>query len=316
MNCDLLMTTAEMETDREKWLDIRRGSIGGSDAAAVVGLSTWKSAYTLWLEKTGQLVEGDKGDCDAVHFGNVLESVVAKEFCQREGKRVKRCGLYRSREFPFLTGSFDRLLVGEAAGLEIKTASSFRRKEWEAGEIPPPYLLQCQHYMLVSGLSKWYIAALIGGQSYYCWKVERNESDIAALLEAETAFWDKVQRGIMPVIDGSDSTTDSLRAIYAGGKVAPLPLPWEAAGLVSRFEELKELETSIKAEKQELQNKLCAMLEDNELGIVGEGDTARKVSWKSYPGKITIDSKALKADLPDIYAKYARQGAAYRRFSV
>lgn len=315
MDCDLVMSAAQMEASREKWLEVRRGSIGGSDAAAVMGISPWKSAYTLWLEKTGQLEEEDKSDNEAIHFGNVLENVVAKEFCQREGKRVKKCGLYRSREYPFLTASFDRLIIGEEAGLEIKTASSFKRKEWDEGKIPPPYYVQCLHYLLVSGLERWYIAALVGGNHYTCWIVERDIGDMELLLETEKAFWEKVQAHIMPGLDGSDSTTASLKAVYGGGGEA-IELPNKAAPLLARWDELKKLKAGLDAEAQEIQNQLCGMLGDAETGILGEGDTARKVSWKSYPGRVTVDSKALKKDLPEVYKMYSKQGAGYRCFSA
>ena len=315
MNCDLILTAADLEADREKWLEIRRGSLGGSDAAAVMGLSPWKSPYTLWLEKTGQAKEEDISDRESVHFGNVLEEVVAREFCQREGKKVKRCGLYRSREYPFMVASFDRLLIGENAGLEIKTAAGWKGKQWDAGEIPPPYYLQCLHYMAVSGFSKWYIAALIGGNHFTCWQIDRNEEDIKALLEAEKSFWDKVQRGVMPEIDGSESTAAALKARYGGGGEA-IDLPNKAAPLLTRWDELKKLKAGLDAEAAEIQNQLCAMLGDAEIGLLGEGEQARKVSWKSYPGRVTIDSKKLKADLPEIYEKYSKQGSSYRRFTA
>ncbi len=316
LKCDLIMTAADMEVARDKWLDIRHGSIGGSDAAAVMGLSPWKSPYTLWLEKTGQVQEEDKSTIEAVHFGGLLEDLVAKEFCSREGKKVKKCGLYRSREYPFMTASFDRLLVGENAGLEIKTTSSFKRQEWDAGEIPPPYYLQCLHYMIVSGLPRWYIAALIGGNHYSCWIVEYNEMDAAALLEAEKTFWDYVARKVMPPLDGSDSTTASLKARYGGGNMEPIELPNKAAPLLARWDELKKLKAGIDEEAQEIQNQLCGMLVDSEMGLLGEGDTARKVTWKSYPGRVTIDSKRLKADLPEVFEKYSKQAAPYRRFTA
>ena len=316
MKCDLIMTAADMESDRGKWLDIRRGSIGGSDAAAVMGLSPWKSPYTLWLEKTGQAKDEDISDREAVHFGNVLEEVVAREFCQREGKKAKRCGLYRSREFPFLTASFDRLIMGENAGLEIKTASSFKRQEWDEGKIPTPYYLQCLHYMIVSGLPRWYIAALIGGNHFVSWVVEYNEQDAAALLEAEKTFWDYVTREVMPPIDGSESTTASLKERYAGGIMEPMELPNTAAPLLRRWDELKELKAGIDEEVKTIQNELCGMLGDYETGLLGEGDTARKVTWKTIPGRVTIDSKRLKAELPEIYEKYSKKAAPYRRFTA
>ena len=320
MECDLIMTAADMEASREKWLEVRRDSIGGSEAAAIMGLSPWKSAYTLWLEKTGQLQEENKeenkADNEAVHFGSLLENIVAAEFCHREGKKVKKCGLYRSREFPFLTGSFDRLVIGENAGLECKTTSAYARDKWDDGQIPPAYYVQCQHYMLVSGLPRWYIACLVGGNHFVSWIVERDEKDIATLLEAEQAFWDKVQRGVMPDIDGSDSTTSSLKEIYKGGSVEPITLPASTSDLLQRWDELKRLETDLKGQKQEVQNKLCALLGDNEVGIVGEGEAARKVSWKTTAGRTTIDTKALKADLPDVFEKYSKAGSSSRRFTA
>lgn len=312
MECDLIMTAADMEASREKWLKVRRGSIGGSEAAAIMGLSPWKSAYTLWLEKTGQLQEEDKADNEAVHFGSLLENIVAAEFCHREGKKVKKCGLYRSREFPFLTGSFDRLVIGENAGLECKTTSAYARDKWDDGQIPPAYYVQCQHYMLVSGLPRWYIACLVGGNHFVSWIVERDEGDIAMLLEAERAFWDKVQRGVMPEIDGSDSTARSLKEIYKGGFVEPVTMPAFTSDLLQRWDELKALEADLKGKKQEVQNKLCALLGDNEVGIIGD----RKVSWKTTAGRTTIDSKALKADLPDVFEKYSKAGSSSRRFSA
>lgn len=315
MECDLIMTAGTMEADRAKWLEVRRGSIGGSDAAAVMGVSPWKSAYTLWLEKTGQAKEEDISDNERVYFGSLLEDLIAGEFCRQEGKKVKRCGLYRSRKYPFMTASFDRLIIGENAGLEIKTASSFKRQEWDAGEIPPPYYLQCLHYMAVSGFSKWYIAALIGGNHFTCWQIDRNEEDIKALLEAEADFWDKVTRHIIPEIDGSDSTTNSIKARFGGGGEA-VDLPAGAESLLTRWDELKELKAGIDAEAQEIQNQLCAMLGNAEIGFLGKGETARKVQWKSYPGRVTIDSKRLKADLPEIFEQYSKQAAPYRRFSA
>lgn len=312
--CKLIMTAADMEQNRGKWLELRRGSIGGSDAAAVMGLNPWKSAYTLWLEKTGELEEEDKSDIEAVHFGEVLEEVVAREFCRREKKQVRKCGLYQSEKYPFLTGSFDRLINGEQAGLEIKTASSYKRAEWDGGEIPPAYYIQCQHYMLVSGFPRWHLVALVGGNHFVDWTIERNDKDIAALLDAERDFWDKVQRHIMPEIDGSESTSISLKAMYAGGNVEPIALPGEALSLLKRLDELREAKGDIEGQTEEIKNKLCAMMGDNEIAIAGEGDAARRVTWKTYPGRVTIDSKGLKADLPDIYAKYSRQGGSYRRF--
>ena len=314
-HCTMIMTAAEIE-NREAWLKVRNDSIGGSEAAAIVGMNPWKSAYTLWLEKTGQSQQEDISDNECVHFGTILEQVVADEFCRREGKKVHKCGLFRSNRYPFMTASFDRLLVGEDAGLECKTSNAFKREEWDEGEIPPNYYVQCQHYMLVSGLPRWYIACLIGGNHFVSWVVERNDDDIAALEQAEIAFWDKVQRHIMPEVDGSESSTDSLKKMYKGGQAEPVMLPQESMDLLKRLDELKALKSDIDSQTKDIQNKLCAMLGDNEIGIIGEGDNERKVTWKTVNGRVTIDSKKLKKDLPDVFKKYSKKSADSRRFSA
>ena len=314
-HCTMIMTAAEIE-NREAWLKVRNDSIGGSEAAAIVGMNPWKSEYTLWLEKTGQSQQEDISENECVHFGTILEQVVADEFCRREGKKVRKCGLFRSNKYPFMTASFDRLLVGEDAGLECKTSNAFKREEWDEGEIPPNYYVQCQHYMLVSGLPRWYIACLIGGNHFVSWVVERNDDDIAALEQAEIAFWDKVQRHIMPEVDGSESSTDSLKKMYKGGQAEPVMLPKESMDLLKRLDELKALKSDIDSQTKDIQNKLCAMLGDNEIGIIGEGDNERKVTWKTVNGRVTIDSKKLKKDLPDVFEKYSKKSADSRRFSA
>lgn len=143
MNCELVMTVKEMETSNDNWLKLRKAGIGGSDAAAILGMTPWKSPYQLWLEKTGEVEAEDISTKEVVHFGHVLEQVVADEFCQRADKLVRRCGVYRMKDYPFIQGSFDRLLVGEDAGLECKTTNSFARNEWDEGKIPPAYYVQC-----------------------------------------------------------------------------------------------------------------------------------------------------------------------------
>lgn len=315
-NCELIMTSERMNAEPDKWLQVRKDSIGGSEAAAILGMNPWKSPYQLWLEKTGAAEPEDISDKDVVHFGTLLEPIVAQEFCLREGKKVKKCGLYRSKQHPFMTASFDRLIVGEQAGLECKTTSAYKGKDWEDGKIPPSYYVQCQHYMMVSGLTKWYIACLIGGQKFVTLEIDRDVDDISALMEAETKFWERVQDHVPPDVDGSESCTNALQQKFHGGQVEPVILPVETMELLKRLDELKELEDDVKTQQQDIKNRICAMLGDNEVGMVGDGDAARKVTWKTVAGRVTIDSKRLKAEMPEVYKAYSKQGAATRRFTA
>ena len=303
----LIMTVAEM-ADEKKWLDARREGIGGSDASVIVGLNRWKSPFQLWLEKTGRAAPEDLGGNEYVYWGKVLEEAVAQRFCELTGKKVQRRGLLQMDEYPFILASVDRMVVGENAGLECKTCNGFAAKEWEDDEVPTAYYVQCQHYMMVTGCERWYIAVLIGG-NHFVWKeIPRNDNEIDLLLQAEIDFWHKVEAGIMPEVDGSESCKDALAAEFRGGNAEPLTLPDAAEVIIERIRALDDAKKNTEEDLEHHKNQLRRLMGDYELGYAGD----YKVTWKTQAGRTTVDSKALKAKEPAIYAKYAKQGKPTR----
>lgn len=313
MDAKLIMTVKEMQ-NRQNWLDMRNKGIGGSDAGVIMGSSPWKSRYQLWLEKTGQVQPEDLSEKEAVYWGTVLEQAVADRFVELTGKAVRRSGMMQNTEHPWMLANVDRLIVGESAGLECKTTNAFSSKEWEDDQLPDSYYWQCQHYMMATGLSSWYIAVLIGGQKFDYKEIPRNEEDIQALFGAESEFWNQnVLEHIMPDVDGSDSTTAAIKSQYPnGGETAPFDLPDEAEEIISLYDGLKQQKEEITKAMQEQQNKLCLMLGDNEIGLIGD----RKVTWKHQKGRVTVDSKKLRSEYPDIYKACAKQGKDLRVFKV
>nr|DAJ83991.1 MAG TPA: Exonuclease [Caudoviricetes sp.] len=312
MNTKLIMTVEEMQ-DRKKWEAMRNIGIGGSDASTIAGLNRWKSPYQLWLEKTRQVEPEDISDNEYVYWGTVLEQLVADRFCELTGKKVRKCGMMQSLTHEFMLANVDRLVVGENAGLECKTANGFKVKEWEGDNVPDSYYLQCQHYMAVTGYEKWYIACLIGG-NHFVWKeIPRNEEDITALIEAEWAFWeDNVKVGLMPDVDGSKSCSQALAERFPGGVTDSITLPKEADELLAEIDELNEAADRIKDQIESKKNSVKLMLGDHEIAYAGE----RKVTWKTQAGRTTIDSKKLKAEMPDVYEKYSKQGNPIRVFKI
>lgn len=87
-----LASTKDMS--RDEWLDVRKRGIGGSDAAAAVGISPWKSPLELWMEKTGRdgdIPKPDPNDEDSPLFwGSLLEPLVAELYSRRTGNKVRR----------------------------------------------------------------------------------------------------------------------------------------------------------------------------------------------------------------------------------
>ena len=296
---------------REEWKKLRSGYIGGSDAAAVVGLNPYASAYSLWAEKTGRTA-GFAGNL-ATEVGTYLEEFVAKKFERVTGKKVRRCnqsilnGLY-----PWAIANIDREIVGEDAGLEIKTTDSLNLKKFSGGEYPANYYVQCVHYLAVTGKARWYLAVLIGNREFRHFTIERDEGEIAALMTAEDDFWQRVKNNTPPDADGSQATTEAIKTIYAGGcddAVCDLyPHKRDIEQYMAVSARIKELE----AAREEAANRIKAYM-GNMTG--GEWDRFR-VTWRTQ-SRSTFDCKRFAQDNPniDISAYYKTTTARIFRVS-
>lgn len=311
MDAKLIMTVQD-GTNRDAWLKLRTMGIGGSDAGTIVGDNPWKSPYALWLEKTGQLVPEDISGTDPVYWGTTLEDIVAREFTKRTGKRVRRCGTMQSNDVPWMLANVDRLIIGEKAGLECKTTNAFNIKAWQDDGLPNAYYWQCQHYMMVTGLSAWYIAVLIGGQHYDYKRIPRNDDDIDYLAQKEKEFWDRVQTMTPPPIDGSRSTTEAIQDQYPGGQTEPVELPQEAAEALALIDNAKAERKRLDDVIMTQENVIKCLMGDDEIATIGD----RKVTWKNQKGRIAVDTKKLKKEFPDVYEACMKQGKPTRRFLV
>lgn len=143
-----------------------------------------------------------------------LRIMLPEDLWKPREKGAPANAMFRSKNHPFMLADVDRMIVGENAGLECKTASPYMEDKWKDGKIPMSYQVQCHHYMAVCGADAWYIAVLIYGREFKYYKIERDEALIADLVRIEQDFWENhVQKGIMPAPDGS-KTADSVIAEY------------------------------------------------------------------------------------------------------
>lgn len=294
---------------REQWLEQRLKGIGGSDAGALLGFNQYKSAYTLWCEKTGR-VHKDV-DNEAMRLGRDLEDYVAQRFAEDTGKKVRKSSFsYQSKEYPFMLANVDRFIQGEDAILECKTTSALTRTKYDKGDIPASYYAQCMHYLAVTGCKKAYIAVLVLGKNFYWFEIERNEEEIQALIESEKAFWECVTSDSEPNIDSSDSTSESLGMMYSDSNNNE---PIEMFGMdekVHKYLEISEQIKNLEKEKKLIENELKHDLGECENGYV-EGYI---VNWKPFTTS-RLDTSKLKKEHPDIYDEYSKESTS-RRFNV
>ena len=180
-----LVSTANM--DKAEWLKYRKLGIGGSDAGAICGLNPYHTAMQVYYDKTSEKVE--ELDNESMRQGREFEDYVAKRFMEATGKKVRRANyMFQHEEYSFMLADVDRMVVGENAGLECKTASPYMAEKWKDDKIPMSYQIQCHHYMAVCNADAWYIAVLIYGREFKYYRIERDEQIIADLIQIEKIF--------------------------------------------------------------------------------------------------------------------------------
>lgn len=302
-----LISTLNMK--KEEWLRYRKKGIGGSDAGAVCGLNPYRSAIEVYFDKTTDEVE--EIDNEAMRQGREFEDYVARRFMEATGKKVRRANaMFYDEQYPFMLADVDRMVVGENAGLECKTASPFMADKWKGEEIPLSYQIQCYHYMSVCNADAWYIAVLIYGKEFKFYKLERDEQVIQDLIRIEKDFWENyIQKGQLPDPDGSKAADSILAKYYKESKRKTIRLSGFDERLMRR-QELVEVMGRMEKEKNQIEQELKQYLGNAE---VAENDKFR-VSWKAVSSN-RIDTGRLKEEEPEIYRKYLKATQS-RRFTV
>lgn len=294
----------------EEWVQLRKKSIGGSDAAVITGLNPYRSSYTLWADKKGLIP--DVSDNEAMRIGRDLEQYVAERFCEATGKSVRRRNaMFVHSDHDFITANIDREIVGENAGLECKTTNLLAKSDFEGGEIPLYYYCQCMHYMAVMGYEKMYLAVLVPGKAFYWYEIERNESEIESLINSEVEWWNSYMlTDEAPAPDGSESTENTLKAIYpeSNGEttVYNSGLKSTAELYLKLKEKIKELEKTADTYAQLIMSDMA----EAERCFMGRYEAI----WKNQ-SRAALDSKRLKAEHPEIYKEYLKT-TNYRKFSI
>lgn len=308
MNKDLIKIST-IDMSRDEWLTHRQKSIGGSDASSIIGLNPWSSPYSVWADKLGKLPP--KEDNEAMRQGRDLEFYVAQRFTEETGKKVRReNNILINPKYPFAHANVDRMIVGEDAGLECKTTSALNMKNFKNGAFPDTYYVQCVHYMMVTGCTKWYLAVLVLNKEFMVFEIERDEDEINALAKSEEAFWKHVQDNTPPMTDGDNSTTSTLSILYPESNDETVNLfayEKDLQQYMALTAQIKDLEYL----KDDAANRVKAFL-----GEAGKGVTDNyKVSWASTT-RSSFDSKRFAQEHPDIDLSGYYKTSTYRTFKV
>lgn len=312
-------------SNRAEWLEGRKKGMGGSDVAACLGLSPWHTPVELWQEKRGEAEP--QAETMAMHFGSVLEEIVAKEFAERTGLEVNTYPFtICDGEGDWMRANLDRIIGTEdkiEAILECKTANAYSAALWgdsqleelQAGKvvtehrIPLYYETQVQWYLMLAQVEICYVAVLIGGNDFRVYEVHRNDEAIAAIKDKVSVFWHEyVLGGKQPAA----MDIDDIRHLYKREQGPMVEASEEAAVIIGEYRTLKGKEAEIKKQLDTLATKLGDLIGFNEGLLLGG---VKAVTFKAQ-SRATFDSKQLKKDDPELWIKYVGQSAPSRVLRV
>lgn len=305
----------------------RSHGIGGSDIAALLGLSPYKTPLELWAEKVGH--PGIK-ETQAIHlrFGQHVEPFIAREYERSTGLVTH---LYpKTLTHPvheFMYGHIDRFVTPSNQGsssdheipktdtlLECKSASVYNRDQWgEPGteQVPSSYLLQCAWYMAITGCTKADIAVLLGNQDFRVYRITRDTELENMLIDQAKKFWEEYVR---PCVAPPPQSVNDARILYPYDKLGQrADASQELYAAHQKYQKLSAELTRISDELDAIKSHIMTAMGPAQELIYGGKVLA---TWKNSKPAKRLDTQALKAAHPEVAEKFMVEGVVSRRFCI
>lgn len=292
-----------------QWLEERRKGIGGSDVAAIMGLSPWKTAYQVYQEKRKEVSSWEGNE--ATDWGKRMEPAIRQWYSDQTGRCVRLPEkIITNEKYPFMLASLDGF-TDDPRGVEIKTSRS--PKGWgEPGtnEIPDYYMLQVQHYMVVTAFPVFDVPVSIGGGAPILYEVPADKELGEMIIDACVAFWRRVIDGNPPEpVTYADAVARFGKAAAKGAVVASR----RDIEAVIELRAVRSEKTRLEAREEEIRGGLIISLGENG-DVLIDSDGSALITYKIASGRKMFDAKALEKEMPDVYQKYLKYGEPSRRF--
>jgi putative phage-type endonuclease len=296
----------------------RRNYLGGSDIGAILGLSKYRSALDVWLEKTGQS-ELTRTSLP-LRFGSFAESFIAQEYTSATGFEL----IHDERpithpQYDFLVGHVDRfvfesplekekVLLEESSQcaashlLECKTANPFLQDDWgEPGsdQVPLPYLVQCIWYLMITGLKRCDLAVLFGNADFRIYQIHQDTELATMILDRAITFWEKHIKGNQA--PPTQSEKDCLSLFNKGTALKSIEAVSSTYELSLHLQLLTERIETQEKEVSSIRQHLMNEMQDAEL-LTYQGKTL--ATWKTPKQSYRLDSKRLEQDHPELALQY------------
>jgi putative phage-type endonuclease len=296
--------------DRAAWLEARKKGLGGSDIAAVAGISPFAGPITVWQAKLGLTIPAES---EAMAWGSALEQPIADRYAKdHPDVQLSEPGLLRDPDCPWMLATPDRIVgdgVKPVRGLELKTAGSVMSARWgdpPDGEIPDEYYAQIQWYMRVTRLTEWDLAVLIGGQDYREYRVAYDQEHARDLEDAGAEFWKQyILTGDVPPMDATEGAKKYIEQRYPAEQIGRgmRRANGEAEDLFHDLLKARDNEKLATSQKKVLENRLKVLIGEHEgMDLVRGG----KLLWKRGKGREQVDWQSVAQQIEPDGARLSR----------
>ncbi|HEX5567415.1 MAG TPA: YqaJ viral recombinase family protein [Streptomyces sp.] len=211
-----------------EWHAARANGVGGSEIAAVLGISPYESPFSLWHRKRGNV--GPVEETEETYWGKAHEPAICNRFAELHPElTVVPSPTYAATGRPWHIVNPDRLAItadGEVEVVEAKTARDDIGWGTEGtDEIPVHYKAQVRWYCAALAARRAHVAVLIAGSEYREYVVEPDPADEVLMLDRAKAFLDSLTAGTPPPIDGHTATLAAVRELPEGQDDIDVEIP-------------------------------------------------------------------------------------------
>ncbi|MFI3327267.1 MAG: YqaJ viral recombinase family protein [Clostridia bacterium] len=310
--------------DEETWLKYRKNGIGGSDLAAIMGVSPFATARDLYYDKCGiEPMLDEESNWVAKKVGHLLEDLVAEIFAKKTGFKVWSVKtIFSHPDHPFMQANVDFFYEdnnGKVGGLECKTTNYMAKSKWDGDTVPLNYELQCRHYMAIMDIDEWWIACMYGNNEndFIMRKINRDEDYEDVIIQEESTFWnDFVLAKQEPAYtENGDLILASIKKHYgnANSSEPRVTLHKDYAKKIERILELKERQKFHDKESRLIKREITSLYAPiaDELGTSTLGDCIAPTGIYAIDYKATQriginkdELNKLKINHKDIYDEY------------
>lgn len=337
----ILCDTAGMTNER--WLECRmhgpKGDIpytvGGSDVAAIFGVSPWTTPLELWMIKKGKIKPAEKENPLQLEMGHLLEPITAHFYAKKTGNRViDDTNLYQHANFKYALANFDRRFErasdGEKGILECKSCTYHKAGDWANGAFPTYYELQLRFYLAVADVNIGAFSSMWGNNpdnDMAFPEITRDKAKEDMIFEKlEYWIW-SLEHDVPPTMDNIPSklALDSLARIYGASEPAlpTIDLSRKYEGELRAILALQEQKEDCKAEIKRIEEEVEArsvrfaeLMKKHEHGVLETTTDKILIDFVTKTSTRT-DTKALKKNYPSVYADVVSSSESRKlKFSV